>query len=322
MAGIVQSGLDRPLVFAKDTLVCGKPASIQCYELFGQHYTKSGTFFTTLRLEDEWYEDVADPERLIGALKRDGQIDADLFTFWQRIPDARPVHDYYHELEEIAVLPVTTYKDWWNKQIKSRVRNMIRKAERQGVEVRETEYDDPFIKGMTTIFNESPTRQGRQFWHYGKDFDTVKSQFSRYVYRERMVGAYFEGELIGFMMLGDAGRYCLTGQVLSSLKHRDKNTSNLLIAKAVEICEQRGFPYLVYFFWGDDSLSEFKRRCGFEGVKVPRYYVPLSWKGELALRFGAHRGWKALVPPRLKDSLKRVRSSWYERRGGCRASRG
>jgi len=30
---------------------------------------------------------------------------------------------------------------------------------------------------MTAIFNESPTRQGRKFWHYGKDFATVKKQF-------------------------------------------------------------------------------------------------------------------------------------------------
>ncbi|MFO1152681.1 MAG: hypothetical protein U1E42_03290 [Rhodospirillales bacterium] len=301
-------------MLTKDTLICGQPASIRCYEFFGQQYTKSGSLITRLSLEDEWYEDVADPERLVTALKRRNLVDADLFTFWQRMPDVQPAYDYYHELEEIAVLPVTTYQDWWNKQIKSRLRNMIRKAERQGVEVRETDFDDAFVRGMISIFNESPVRQGRQFWHYGKDFDTVKSQFSRYVYRERMVGAYCGDELIGFMMLGDAGRYCITGQVLSSLNHRDKNTSNLLIAKAVDICEQRGFPYLVYFFWGDDTLSEFKRRCGFEGVKVPRYYVPLSWKGELALRCGAHRGWKTMVPPRVKDTLKRWRSFWYERR--------
>ena len=39
---------------------------------------------------------------------------------------------------------------------------------------------------MTAIFNEAAIRQGRPFWHYGKDFETVKRQFSRYLAREHM----------------------------------------------------------------------------------------------------------------------------------------
>ena len=59
-------------------------------------------------------------------------------------------------------------------QIKSRVRNQIRKAEKEGLVVKEVPYDDDFVRGMTAIFNESPVRQGRPFWHYGKSFETVK----------------------------------------------------------------------------------------------------------------------------------------------------
>ncbi len=166
---------------------------------------------------------------------------------------------------------------------------------------------------MTAIFNESPIRQGRRFWHYGKDFETVKRQFSRFLFRERMIGAYFEGEMVGFIMLADAGRFALTGQIISSLKHRDKSPNNALIAKAVEVCAANDLPYLIYLFWTDDSLAEFKRRCGFERVRVPRYYVPLTWKGALALKTGAHRGWKTLIPARVKTSLKRIRRSWYRK---------
>ena len=71
-----------------------------------------------------------------------------------------------------------------------------------GVEVRECAYDDDFVRGMTSIFNETPIRQGRRFWHYGKDFETVKRQFSRNLFREDLIGAYYQGELIGFAMLG------------------------------------------------------------------------------------------------------------------------
>jgi hypothetical protein len=69
--------------------------------------------------------------------------------------------------------------------------------------------------------------------------------------------------------------------------------------------------YLVYLFWSDDSLAEFKRRCGFEKTRVPRYFVPLTLKGRLALKLGLHRGWKAVLPGRIKTPLKNLRRSWY-----------
>src|SRR5437867_13335846 len=121
---------------------------------------------------------------------------------------------------------------------------MVRKAKKAGIEVREASYDDAFVQGMTDIFNETPVRQGRQFWHYGKDFETVKQQFSRYLFREELIGAYYHGELIGLVMLGNAGRFAVTGQIISKIEHRDTATNNALIANAVEVCERKGFRYL------------------------------------------------------------------------------
>src|SRR5215510_680768 len=303
-------------VFWKDTLISGSPARIECVEIGGQCYSLNRGPLRIARLEDEWYEDLADPIPIIEVLKANREAKADLLTFWQRVPDVVPRYSFHMELEDLAVLEVTSYEHWWKRQIKSRVRNLIKNAEKDGLVVREAAYDDDFVQGMTDIFNEAPVRQGRRFWHYGKDFATVKQQFSRYVHRETMIGAYSEGRMVGFVMLGDARRYALTGQIISSIKHREKSHSNELMAKAVEVCAQRGWPHLVYFYWGDDSLTEFKRRCGFERVTVPRYYVPLSSKGQLALKCGAHRGWRAMIPRRVRDQLKRVRAAWYESRQG------
>jgi hypothetical protein len=298
-------------IFTKDTLVKGQPAQIRCIELNGHTFTIEGAPLTRVSLEDEWFEDLRDPEAVVRALKESLPRTPDLFTFWQRMPDVEPHHSYHTEFEEIAVLPIQSYEHWWKNQIKSRVRNQIRKSEKEGLVVKEVAYDDDFVRGMTAIFNESPVRQGRPFWHYGKDFETVKSQFSRYVHRETMIGAYFEGEMVGLIMLANAGRFGITGQIISSLKHRDKSPNNALIAKAVEVCARQGLSHLIYLFWSDDSLAEFKRRCGFEPVRVPRYWVPLTWKGRLALATGAHRGWKAMIPPALKARLKALRRRWY-----------
>ena len=266
-----------------------------------------------LRLEDEWYEDLRDPTKTIEILRESRGFRPDILSFWQRIPDVELRYPYHCEWEELAVLPIKSYEDWWNHGIKSRVRTLIRKAEREGVVVRETTYDDAFVTGMTAIFNESPVRQGRRFWHYGKDFDTVKRQFSRYLFREHMIGAYYQNVMIGLVMLGDAGRFGITGQIISSLTHRDKAINNALMAKAVEVCATRSLPHLVYLYWSEDSLSEFKRRCGFERTQVPRYFVPLTQKGRWGLRVGAHHGWPAMLPTDLKALLKRLRRRWYSR---------
>ncbi len=300
-------------VFMKPTLIKGQPAEIRCVELGGQVFSISGGPVRVLGLEDDWFEDLDDPHAVLERVRSEPSVKADLFTFWQRPPDYAPRYEWDFEMVDLAVLPVSSYEHWFTKQIKSRVRNQIRKAHKAGIEVREVPYDDEFVRGMTAIFNESPVRQGRPFWHYGKDIETVKTQFSRYVQREVMLAAYFEGRIIGLVMLGDAGRFALTGQIISSLEHRDKAINNALIAKCVEVCEERGWEYLVYLFWSDDSLAEFKRRSGFDRVSVPRYYIPLTAKGRLAMRFGLHKGWRAAIPSDLKARAKAWRTQWYQR---------
>ena len=301
-------------LFQQDTLIKGQPARIDCIDVGGQTYAITRGPLTVVSLEDEWYDDVRDPEAVIAALKDQSDVRIDLFTFWQRLPDLEPKYPYYREWDEIAVLPIKSYDDWLKNHVSGRTRNLIRKAGKEGVVVRETSYDDAFVRGMTAIFNEAPVRQGRPFWHYGKDEATVRRQFSRYIHREHMIGAYHQDEMIGLVMLGNAGRFGLTGQIISSLEHRDKATNNALIAKAVEVCASRGLDYLVYLFWSNDSLSEFKRRCGFERTTAPRYFVPLTAKGKLGLKLGAHRGWSAMLPDRIRLPLKTLRASWYAAR--------
>src|ERR1039457_816831 len=228
-------------VFTKETLAKGQPAQLKCVEIAGQTYSITEGPVTVVRLEDEWYEDVKDPDNVINTLKN-SNLKADIFTFWQRLPDIEPKHKFKMEWVSIAALPVKGFDHWLNNQISPRLRSQIRKAKKEGVEVREAAYDDEFVHGMTDIFNELPVRQGRRFWHYGKDFETVKRQFSRYIYREEMIGAYLGGELIGFIMLGNAGNFGITGQIISKVKHRDKVTNNLLIGQAVEACERKKLP--------------------------------------------------------------------------------
>lgn len=296
----------------------------------GKQVSVSGSWLKTARLEDEWYLDINDPAGFMKELSKSG-LRADLFSFWQRPPNTEPQFPYYCELEPLAILPVSTYEHWFKKQINMQARNKVSKGGKKGVVVRKAEFDDEFIRGMVAIFNESAVRQGREFWHYGKDFETVKREFSRYLFREELYGAYFEGELIGFIFLVDAGHIAMLGQIISMIQHRDKAPNNLLIAKAVEVCAAKQVPFLAYAKWpAPGSLRDFKHYNGFECVEVPRYYVPLTLKGRIALKFKLHRdaadlrrdisGW---LPETMMLRLKDWRAqflTWRNKRPGAIAS--
>lgn len=286
----------------------------------GKSFLIQGRSIRVARLEDEWYEDLQDPE-VIKASLRDLIPSPDVLTFWQRLPDVVPRYRYCMEHESIAALTIESYSSWWEKQVDSKTRNMVRKAEKKGVVVRTTEFDDSFVEGMTSIFNETPVRQGKHFWHYGKDFQTVKNEFSRFLFREEILGAYIGGELIGFIMLAFAGNYAALGQIISKIAHRDKAPNNLLVAKAVERCAEKGIPYLVYANWVEGSLGDFKRHNGFEKVDLPRYFVPLSAMGKIFVTCKLYRGPQAIIPsPVLKwakvgrRKIMELQQQWKQRR--------
>jgi hypothetical protein len=157
----------------------------------GKLMSVTGTWLKTAQLADEWHHDLEEPAAFVSELSKSG-LSADLFSFWQRHPNTEPRFNYYCEWDPIAVLPVSTYDHWLKKQINSKTRNMLTKAEKKGVVVRPATFTDEFVRGMVAIFNESPVRQGKPFWHYGKDFETVKREFSRYLFREELFGAYLD----------------------------------------------------------------------------------------------------------------------------------
>jgi hypothetical protein len=295
-----------------DTLIKGRPIRLRSLTIDGQEIVVSGRLMRTARLLDEWYEDVENPEVLIRTLQH-SRPRADIFTFWQRLPDTAPRYPYRIEWNSIAALPLTSFEDWWKRQLSPKTRNLIRKSAKMGLDVKSADFDEDFIQGITDIFNETPIRQDKRFWHYGKHFETVKREFSRNLYREDLFGAYHQNTLVGFMFLGYASRYALIGQILSKIAHRDKAPNNALVAKAVAACASKGIPYLVYATWSEGSLGLFKRNCGFERIDLPRYYVPLTLRGKILLTLRLHRGLSGAIPQRVKRWLVAFRRKWHSR---------
>ena len=300
--------------------VKGKPARVPSAQIDGRTVLATGNWLKMAAVQDEELtegETVANPEAFVSQLKESG-LNADIFTFAQKLPETTPKYSYHHEWDNLAIIPITTFSDWWEKRVESSVRRAVKRAAKLGVVAKVVEFDDAFVNGIVGINNETPIRQGRAFWHFQKSFEEVKRENSTYPGRNAFLGAYYEDELIGFMRIIYADRMASTVQLLSKMKHYDKRPANAMIAKAVELCEKEGISYLMYcnYVYNDpnSSLTEFKRRNGFEQVLLPRYYIPLSLKGKIALQLGLHRGLVQRIPKPILSRLLKIRSSWYERR--------
>lgn len=273
------------------------------------------------QLDAETYHYLSDPEPVIEGLRRCGER-VDVFTFLQRVTETAPRYGYRMEWENLAVLPISTFEAWWASQIGFKARNKAKQAEKKGVVIREVPFSEELVRGIWAIYNETPVRQGRRYPHFGKDLETVYKEAATYLEWSTFIGAYWDGELIGFikMVREEAGEQAGLMNILSKIRHRDKAPTNGLLAAAVRCCAEQGIQHLVYshFAYGTrerDNLTDFKERNGFKRVNVPRYYVPLTWWGSAALRLGLQRRMVDRLPAGVGERLRELRSRWYERKG-------
>lgn len=306
-------------VAQEEIRVKGKPIKVASVRINNCTVITSGTFSKIAKVNEEWFIDIEDPQSFIKNLT-ESKIKADIFTFWQRLPETKPKYAYYMEWDNYAALPITSYNDWFDNQIDRNSKRAVNRAKNNGVDVRIADANDELVNGIMSIFNETPIRQGKKFWHYGKDFNTIKKEILLSdLDSSEFIGAYYNHNLIGFAKLIYTKEYASFVQILSKMEYRTISPTNALIAKAVEICSSRKIPYLVYgnFDYGKmetDTLSDFKRRNGFKKINVPRYYVPLTVKGIFILSLRFHRGIKGIIPKQLKEYLTIFRKKWHLRK--------
>jgi len=271
--------------------------------------TISGRLLKMGRVRDEPYICLQDSADFIAQLRKEPRR-PDLFTFMQPIGDQTPRHPYYCENEGWAVLRITTYKDYWKNKIRTHTRNHIRKAEKKGVEVRQIPFDENLVHGVKAIYDECPIRQGRPFWHYQKDHEIVRSGLATFLERSDFIGAFWQGQLIGFIKLTADGSTAGLMHIISMIAHRDKAPSDALVAKAVELCAAKEISHLHYALWSTGGFGTFRENHGFEHHKVPRYYVPLTAAGSFMLRCGLHQRLVDRLPAKLRERLVIARNRW------------
>jgi hypothetical protein len=260
------------------------------------------TFFTIASDAREYETDIVPTKEFLEKIRERG---VDVFSFLERkwcniIPN--PSKLWAKTDDNIALLQITTYDEWWKKTGK-KTRNMVRKAEKSGVRTMVVDPNEKLVQGIWKIYNETPIRQERAFPAYGISLPTVQ----RYVLSSRnctYIGAYMQNELVGFIRLVHGRSITILSQILSLQKHCNLPVNNALMAKAVEVCASRGEKWLMYARMGNHpTLDRFKQNNGFTKFPLVRYSVPLTRKGEAAIKLGLQNRIADEIPPWVKNRL-------------------
>jgi hypothetical protein len=297
----------------------GKPVKVQSILIDDKTLIVTGKSIMIASVHDEdWLEGqvVENPEVYISELK-EKKLKADIFTFAQKLPDTEPRYKYHMEWDNAAAIATHSFKEWWEKRLPQVTRKSVRRGSKRGVIAKVAEFNDELVQGIVHIHNETLMKQGRAFAHYGKNFNVVKQEYGTYLDRSEFLGAYLDSELIGIIKLVYMGKVASIMQIISKERHYDKRPMNVLIAKAVEVCEKKEVSFLTYgsYVYGNktnSSLTEFKRRNGFVKIDFPRYYIPLTLKGTIAIKCKLHLGLIGILPGRVINFLRDLRSRYYQ----------
>jgi hypothetical protein len=264
--------------------------------------------------------DRPDVTRLLQEL-RNGSLGLDILRVGRAYTDLELPLECPREVDNLAVAGTTPFEDWWASLPQVSRRN-VRLAEKRGVVVRPVTFDDALVEGIKEIYDELPVRQGRRFWHYGKDIESVRLENATYLARSQFVGAYVRNELVGFIKYIRVDNTAVLIQILAKESERERKPMNALLSHTVALCSEQGLSSIVYgkyrYGEGDSSLTEFKRRNAFSEVTYPEYIVPMSNWGRAAIAGGFHRGLREVLPASAVTIFQRARAATLRGLGRAR----
>jgi hypothetical protein len=272
----------------------------------------------TVHGEKMMERELENPELYVNKLRNGGNaiLKADIFSFSQKLPSTTPRYPYPMEFSSIAAIPFVSFKKWW-ESLPQETRKNVRRSQKRGVVLAVKNYDDGLVQKIREVNDDCRLVQGMPNAYYGQSFAKTKQLYGEFLGRCDFICAYFGEELVGFLHLVYRGEIASILNLTTKAQHFDKRPANALIAKAVEMCEARNISYLTYgqYRYGNksnSSLLEFKIRNGFEELKVPQFYVPLTTKGAICIKLKLHRGLIGILPSSVISIAADLRAKWYD----------
>jgi hypothetical protein len=258
-------------------------------------------FFKIANNPNEYEIDVF-PNNLF--IKKLAENEIDIFTFIERswCCKLQNTLEWPQTQDNVALLQIKTYKDWW-EAVNKKTRNMVRKAEKNGITVKAVAPSEQLVEGILKIYNETPIRQERPFSHFGMPKSIVNGLVMN-ASNSTFIAAFFGEELAGFIQLVEGDRIAVVAQILSLQRLWDKAVNNALLAKAVELTAEKRIQWLMYGRMGNHpSLDNFKTSHGFMKFTLKRFYVPTTQKGRITTKLGLQKEAKDALPASIKTRL-------------------
>jgi len=174
----------------------------------------------------------------------------------------KPYTLYFHP---IAIIKIPQNIDQYLKHIGAKSRNMIKKAQKQGIECDVFSWNDK-LNDIYKINTSSFIRQGREmdisYKEYPKNIEYPKENDFKIVH----IGAFHNTILIGYVELYLYGNFAMTNRILGHNEYLRYGIMNLLIKHCVEYAIENNISFINYLTMlnrKNNSLSAFKYRVGF-----------------------------------------------------------
>lgn len=298
----------------------GRWVRVPVLDVNGNKVIATGSRLRTafVRGEDMMQDELEDPGLYIRMLKSDANqtLKADIFTFTQKLPATQPKYTYPMEWDSISAIHLVTFTEWW-EDLPQETRKNVRRSCKRNVKISVRGFDDDLIRRIKQVNDDSLLRQGLPNGYFGKSIEETRKLYGEFGGRCDFICACVDEELIGFLHLVYRGDIASILNLTTKPSHSDKRPANALVAKAVELCDEKHISYITYgrYNYGnkrDNPLRQFKVRNGFTEVLVPRYFVPLTRWGRLCMKAKLHRGLVGILPHSVIMVGVGARSLWYK----------
>ncbi len=161
--------------YLKEISIKGRRVRVPAADVAGRTIIVTGGLLRVARVFDADFterEPSVDGDALVEAFQASG-LRADLLTFAGDVEERQPRLSYPYDWDNVAAAAASDHDAWW-EGLPQTSRKNCRRAAKRGVSVEVTALDDGLVQGIKRLYDESPLRQGRRFWHYGKSLERVR----------------------------------------------------------------------------------------------------------------------------------------------------
>ncbi len=180
-------------------------------------------------------------------------------------------------LYPLACIEIPENHSDYLKMIGDKSRNMIKKAEKQGITYHQFDWNE-HLDEIWDIHRSSSHRQGRTMDQAYLEYPAKVSYPQQEAFRIRHIGGFHDNKLLAYIELYQYGSFAMTNRILGHKDWLPSGIMNGLINHVVkgqcEAKEIRWLNYLTMMNREQEPLSGFKYRTGFREFSLHHFDAP------------------------------------------------